>query len=273
MKHISYFMKFVDISFWAVLSNGCPRKPDAPPGGPTGFFTACHQRIAMPETETKEYRVIRSNLNAQVYDILKEMIADRRFEPGSYINVERLTQELGVSRTPIWEAIRRLEQEGIVIHTPHKGVRLKELTRKMALELYEVRETMEALAARLAAERVKDDVIQEMRECLEEQALIVNQEDAVGYSRSDHHFHLLVYRSCGNDLLMEILEGLRYKALPLAFRLAPHFRDFLRLHEQLLESFMKRDALTAEGIMRRHNRLMLDIIRTTAWRAGEESDG
>ena len=219
----------------------------------------------MPETETKEYRVVRSNLNAQIYDILKEMIADRRFEPGSYINVEKLTQELGVSRTPIWEAIRRLEQEGIVIHTPHKGVQLKELTRKMALELYEVRETMEALAARLAAERVSDEVIEEMEKCLEEQTLVVDQEDAVGYSRSDHHFHLLIYRSCQNDLLMEILEGLRYKALPLAFRLAPHFKDFLDLHKQLLDSFIKRDAQAAERIMRGHNRLMLDIIRTTPW--------
>src|SRR4030042_4284638 len=160
--------------------------------------------------ETKAYRVVRSNLNAQVYEILKERIADRRFEPGSYINVEKLTQELGVSRTPVWEAIRRLEQEGIVIHTPHKGVQLKELTRKVALELYEVRETMEALAARLASERVSDEVIKEMEKCLEEQALIVNQEDAVGYSRSDHQFHLLIYRNCGNDLLREILEGLRY---------------------------------------------------------------
>jgi len=100
----------------------------------------------MPRAKTKVYRVVRTNLNAQVYDILKEMIADRRFAPGSSLNVERLTQELGVSRTPIWEAIRRLEQEGIVFHTPHKGVRLVELTRKMALELYEVRETMEAMA-------------------------------------------------------------------------------------------------------------------------------
>jgi len=224
----------------------------------------------MPETETKEYRVVRSNLNAQIYDILKEMIADRRFEPGSYINVEKLTQELGVSRTPIWEAIRRLEQEGIVIHTPHKGVQLKELTRKMALELYEVRETMEALAARLAAERVSDEVIEEMEKCLEEQTLVVDQEDAVGYSRSDHHFHLLIYRSCQNDLLMEILEGLRYKALPLAFRLAPHFKDFLDLHKQLLDSFIKRDAQAAERIMRGHNRLMLDIIRTTPWGVAEE---
>jgi DNA-binding GntR family transcriptional regulator len=226
----------------------------------------------MTENEAKEYRVVRSNLNAQVYDILKEMIADRRFEPGSYINVEKLTQELGVSRTPIWEAIRRLEQEGIVIHTPHKGVQLKELTRKMAIELYEVRETMEALAARLAAERVSKEVLVEMEQCLEEQTVIVNQDDAVGYSRSDHHFHLLVYRSCRNDLLTEILEGLRYKALPLAFRLAPYFKDFLQLHKELLQSFTKRDAQAAEKIMRTHNRLMLDIIRTTPWGVAEESN-
>jgi DNA-binding GntR family transcriptional regulator len=221
--------------------------------------------------ETKAYRVVRSNLNAQVFDILKEMIADRRFEPGSYINVEKLTQELGVSRTPIWEAIRRLEQEGIVIHTPHRGVQLKELTRKMALELYEVRETMEALAARLASERVSDEVIEEMEKCLEEQTLIVNQEDAVAYSRSDHHFHLLIYRNCGNDLLREILEGLRYKALPLAFRLAPYFKDFLQIHKQLLKSFIKRDAQAAENIMRKHNRRMIELIRETPWGVGEES--
>jgi DNA-binding GntR family transcriptional regulator len=142
----------------------------------------------------------------------------------------------------------------------------------MALELYEVRETMEALAARLAAERVSNEVIEEMEQCLEEQTLVVNQEDAVGYSRSDHHFHLLVYRSCQNDLLREILEGLRYKALPLAFRLAPHFKDFLQLHKELLQSFMKRDAQAAEKIMRTHNRLMLDIIRTTPWGVAEESN-
>ena len=64
----------------------------------------------MPGAKTKVYRVVRTNLNSQVYDILKEMIADQRFTPGSSLNVERLTQELGVSRTPIWEAIRRLEQ-------------------------------------------------------------------------------------------------------------------------------------------------------------------
>jgi DNA-binding GntR family transcriptional regulator len=81
----------------------------------------------------------------------------------------------------------------------------------------------------------------------------------------------LIYRNCGNDLLREILEGLRYKALPLAFRLAPYFKDFLQIHKQLLKSFIKRDAQAAENIMRKHNRRMIELIRETPWGVGEES--
>jgi len=219
----------------------------------------------MQELEAKPYKVVRTNLNAQVYDVLKEMIADRRFTPGSYINVEKLSQELGVSRTPIWEAVRRLEQEGIVLHTPHKGVRVRELTRKMALELYEVRENMEGLAARLAAERVTLEVLAEMEECLAEQESIVNEEDAVAYSSSDHRFHLLIYDAGGNELLKDILTGLRYKALPLAFKLSPHFAEFLGYHRQILNAFRAQDGQAAENAIRQHNRRMIDLIKTTPW--------
>jgi len=222
----------------------------------------------MPETANKDYRLVKTNLNSQVYDILKEMIADQRFNPGSYINVEKLTHELGVSRTPIWEAVRRLEQEGIVIHTPHKGVKVRALTRKMALELYEVRETMEGMAARLGAERGTPEIIREMDNCLKEQETVVKTADAVGYSRSDHDFHLLIYEACGNDLLKEILEGLRYKALPLAFKLAPHFNEFLAFHREILKAFHNRDGAAAQDAIQRHNRRMQEIIQVT-WGAEE----
>jgi DNA-binding GntR family transcriptional regulator len=225
----------------------------------------------MPRAKTKVYQVVRTNLNAQIYDILKEMIADRRFMPGSSLNVESLTKELGVSRTPIWEAIRRLEQEGIVVHTPHKGVRVIELTRKMALELYEVRETMEAMAARLGAEHATPETIARMEKILAEQKLIVKREDDMAYSRSDHDFHLVICEACGNDLLKEILEGLRYKALPLAFKLSPHYTEFLAFHELILAAFRKHASKAAEKAMQRHNRRMLEIIRNTPWGVeGEE---
>jgi len=227
----------------------------------------------MPRAKTKVYRVVRTNLNVQVYDILKEMIADRRFAPGSSLNVESLTQELEVSRTPIWEAVRKLEQEGIVAHTPHKGVRLIELTRQMAIELYEVRETMEAMAARLGAERATPEIIAQMEKILADQKPIVNGKNDVAYSRSDHDFHLLIYDACGNDLLKEILEGLRYKALPLAFKLSPHYAEFLEFHKEILQAFRKNDPKAAEKAMKIHNRRMLEIIRETPWGGdGEEEN-
>ena len=219
----------------------------------------------MVEAESKTYRLVRTNLNSQIYQILKEMIADQRFNPGSYINVEKLTHELGVSRTPIWEAIRRLEQEGIVVHSPHKGVKVRELTREMALELYVVREALESLSAHLGAGRATPDTVVRMESCLAKQALIVKEVDVVAYSRSDHEFHLLIYESSGNELLKEVLEGLRYKALPLAFRMGPYFEEFLGFHRKILRAFRRNDGQAAEDAMRCHNRRMLKIIQTVSW--------
>jgi len=66
-------------------------------------------------------KIQRVNLGDQVYNILKEMIANYRFVPGSYLNIEKLTRDLGVSRTPVWDAIRKLEQEGFVRNEPKRG--------------------------------------------------------------------------------------------------------------------------------------------------------
>ena len=220
----------------------------------------------------KSYRVDRTHLNKQVYDILKNMIADRRFVPGSSLNVEQLTQELGVSRTPIWEAIRRLEHEGLVRQTPHKSVRVVELTRKTAIELYEVRKTMEAMAVRLGAENATLAIIQRMEQLLDRQKSIIEADDSVGYSRSDHEFHMLICQAGGNDLLTELVEGLRYKALPLAFKLSPHFNEFYQYHRQILAAFQNRDTDAAETAMNGHNDLMLNFIRTSPWDDKADAD-
>jgi len=72
-------------------------------------------------------KIQKVNLSDQVYSVLKEMIANYRFVPGSYLNLEQLTRDLGVSRTPAWEAIRRLEQEGFVTIEPKQGVLISAL--------------------------------------------------------------------------------------------------------------------------------------------------
>ena len=98
----------------------------------------------------------REKLSNQIYAVLKEMIADHRFLPGARLNIESIARELDVSRTPVWEAVRRLEQEGLVEDIHNRGVFMSYLTAEKALDLYAVREVLEGMAARLAAGRIDD---------------------------------------------------------------------------------------------------------------------
>src|SRR5665647_398009 len=114
-------------------------------------------------------KVSRERLSNQVYTILKGMIADYRFNPGMRVNVEQIAKEVGASRTPVWEAVHRLIQEGLLENIPNRGVFMSALTPKQAIELYTVREILEGFAARLAISNVDEKTIKKMTKCLEEQ--------------------------------------------------------------------------------------------------------
>jgi DNA-binding GntR family transcriptional regulator len=111
------------------------------------------------------------------------MIAEHRFLSGSRLNVEELARKLGASRTPIWEAVRKLEQEGLLRSIPNRGVFLMELTPKAAIELYTVRVVLEGMAAKLAISRITNQTLAKMEQSLERQAAIVNKADLLAYSR------------------------------------------------------------------------------------------
>ena len=112
-------------------------------------------------------KIKQENLNTKVYAALKQMITNYRFKPGERINVEQITKELGISRTPVWEAIRRLEHEGLVFNSPNKGVFMYTLSKEEALDLIAVRETLESMAARLVAERIDEKTLAKLDDALE----------------------------------------------------------------------------------------------------------
>lgn len=95
----------------------------------------------------------RLTLKEQAEKALREMIASYRFTPGKWINVERLAKDLGVSRTPVWQALKNMESEGFVKHVPKRGIRMAQMTLEMAHDLYTVRGSLEGLAAHLTAEK------------------------------------------------------------------------------------------------------------------------
>jgi DNA-binding GntR family transcriptional regulator len=217
-------------------------------------------------------RIQKLNLGDQVYQVLRQMIANYRFVPGSHLNVEELTRNMGVSRTPVWEAVRRLEQEGFVRNEPKKGVRILQLTPETALELYAVREVLEALAVRSAVEAMGKETLDEMARCLHRQKGVIRKKDLVGYSELDFEFHGTIYGSCGNRTLQELLETLKNRSRPVNFFITPILPRLYQDHVAILEALKERNADRAEKAIRDHNRTILEKIRedvtSGAWRKG-----
>lgn len=206
-------------------------------------------------------KLVPVNLSERAYVRIKKMISDYRFSPGSRLNVEQLARDLGTSRTPIWEAVRRLEQEGLAKNIPNRGVFLVELTREATIELYTVREVLEGMAARLAVQRISDKALEKMEQMLQAQEKIVAQEDLVAYSKSDFDFHACIYAACGNTILREMLESIKEKVRPFELRITPILSELFNDHQTIVRALRLRDPLLAEMAFREHNQRILNQLR------------
>ncbi len=213
-------------------------------------------------------RLQRLTLKEQAYRSLRDMIASHRFSSGKWINLEQLSKELGVSRTPIHQAMKQLEKEGLVTHLPNQGIRMAVMTLEMAQDLYQVREVLEGLAAALASQKMDPETVSQMKHILAEQAAIIRKKDLLAYSVSDFKFHQLMYDSCGNWMLKEQLDIIKSRSRPLVCDVTPILPDLYSDHQQVVEAFGKRNPLQAEQVMRRHNRRMQEAIAETSERTG-----
>jgi DNA-binding GntR family transcriptional regulator len=212
---------------------------------------------------TMMIKLSRDRLSNQVYSILKGMIADYRFNPGTRVNVEQIAKEVGASRTPVWEAVHRLVQEGLLENIPNRGVFMCALTPRQAIELYTVRETLEALAARLAIQNIDEKTIEKMRKCLDQQYKVVQKEDLVSYSRLDFDFHAMVYEASGNRMLQEMLETIKNKMRPITMHITPILSSLYHDHVEMLEAFQEKNPDKAEAAFRKHNHQMIVQIQNS----------
>jgi len=199
-------------------------------------------------------------LKDQAEEALRSMIRSYRFAPGKWINIERLAKDLGVSRTPVWQALKVLESEGLVKHVPNQGIRMASMTLEMAYDLYLVRGLLEGLAARLAAEKIDRKTIRRMESILAKQEKIVQQKDVLAYSDSDFEFHGIIYDSCGNWLLRELLENVKARSRPFVRDLTPILPELFGDHKRLVDCFKKHDPVCAEAVITKHNDRMRHLV-------------
>ena len=214
----------------------------------------------------------RLSLKKQAEKTLREMIASYRFTPGKWINVESLAKELAVSRTPVWQALKDLEKEGLVTHEHGKGIRMVQMTLEMACDLYTVRGVLEGMAAGLASEKITPGTIRRLESILKKQAQTVQQCDLMEYSKSDFDFHAVIYESCGNWLLKEQLENIKGRSRPFICDITPVLKELYQDHRDVVEAFKIKDAPAAEKIMKTHNKRMQDHIERTL-KSREDQNG
>lgn len=200
-------------------------------------------------------------LRDQVRDEIRQRIADGRLSPGSKMVERELAAELGVSRVPVREALRTLETEGFVQVVPRRGVIVRRLSRRDVEELFDVREALEVLATRRAAERATSDELAALRRILDEGDAAVAREDTAAGQRSNEAFHDALVSLAHNDLLAGMLEPLQGR-LHWLFRQNEDIAELVHEHRQLFDAIASGDPERAGAVALQH----VHVNRDTAVR-------
>lgn len=189
----------------------------------------------------------------EVHRRLRHQLLLGTWPPGTRLREAELADTFGVSRTPVREAVRRLLQEGLLEARATQGVRVRRPALSEALDAYAVRETLEGMAARLAAERASEAERRELLALLDEVEAAARQDEAAQVE-ADLAFHRRVADLCGNASLIRALETLAGHVTPLKV----HTRDqnataaTTRQHRAVAEAIARGDGPAAEAAMREH---------------------
>jgi DNA-binding GntR family transcriptional regulator len=196
--------------------------------------------------------------NAYAYEELRRRILTGDIEQGSVLSQSKLAQEIGVSTTPLREALRRLAAEGMVELKSHSDARVASLTAEEARDLYVIRENLDPLAAGLAAESRTPADVANIQSALEQLKPLQDAADLTAMT-AHREFHRAIYTASHNPLLIGVLEGLwdkadRYRQIGLKTQKDSE-KDRIRVREEHIEiadAVIQGDHTRAREVMQRH---------------------
>jgi DNA-binding GntR family transcriptional regulator len=207
----------------------------------------------------------RSSLSEDAYTVVRALFVDGdRYSAGDKVSVEELSRELGVSRTPLWGAIYRLEAEGIVKIVARHGVYLIKYDPSKAIEIYVAREALEGMTARLAAERITERQIDALQRHIEMQREHLRKDELDKYCAVALEFHEEIMSIAGSATLAQLLQSIfaQIKVMRIQEKYTPmHLSQSCDDQEKLLEAFRRRDPELAEWEARRQIRDLAEEIR------------
>lgn len=187
-----------------------------------------------------------------VLEALREAIVSGILEPGERLMEIQLAEEMGVSRTPVREAIRKLELEGFVVMVPRKGAYVAGVSYKDVKDVFEIRTALEGLAAGLAAEKVTDEELEQLERALYFEKEPDTLEEMV---KSDIDFHALLYKASRNERLIGILANLReqfqrFRSTSLA--VPGRTKNAIQEHRDIVDAIARHDTDEAQKLATAH---------------------
>ncbi len=194
-------------------------------------------------------------LRELVLDAIREAIINGNLKPRERLMEIQLAEELGVSRTPIREALRKLELEGFIVMIPRKGAYVADISFKDIADVYEIRAALEGLAAALAAERITDEELEDMERYLVGKAEAIANNDMERLVDVDTKFHDLIYQASRNERLSNIINNLReqiQRCRATSLSVPGRMDESLLEHRAIVEAIQSRDAQLARQVAQDH---------------------
>lgn len=193
----------------------------------------------------------------QIYEYLKQEIISNRLEPGTVLVERQICATKDISRTPVREAIQQLVSEGLATNLTNKGSVVSAITYENIACVYEVREYLEGLAARLSAQRISDSGIKELHDYFLEMESDLKENQHNDLFTADYNFHECIIKSSNNDILLAVWKNIQSQVMRITRLIdknAAGIMDSHKLHNQILESIESHDSNAAESFMREHIR-------------------
>jgi len=208
--------------------------------------------MRVPLPLVKEGRVLADWVTAS----LREAILHGYYEPGEKLDQDRIAEELEVSRTPVREAMRRLESEGFVEVRPHHGAFIAMVSQQDIREVYEIRRLLEAEVVRQVTPLIPESVLDELDRSLTETEAQFESGDITQHFESDVYFHETLVDFVENRLLKDVLDGLTNR-ISIVRRFAqlqpgPHLVESFKEHRAIFEAMRERDPEEAAELMGLH---------------------
>jgi DNA-binding GntR family transcriptional regulator len=186
-----------------------------------------------------------------------DAILEGRLKPGMRVTESNIAKEIGLSRTPVREAIRRLEANGLLVHQPHRGMVITKPDHQVIVELYQVREILEGAAAGMAAQQASDMEIGLLKEIIEAGRRISKTAPPSEFARNNTYFHSILYRAAHNRYLLRTLGSLQDSLMllgPTTLSLPDRLSAAFDEHDAIISAIADRNPAAADVAARTHIR-------------------